>query len=124
MQMKQGEWWIPAILEGTCTWALKPVQFSSLAAWSKGKGLTLDEARCPEPEEPEEPADGAEVPMRSEQQRSRGQVEELKPGEQPETLRQSMWLETEGRQVLWEAGEVGNKRSGRPWTLESLAWMQ
>ena len=49
---------------------------SSLAARSKGKGLA--EGRCPESEEP---ADKAEVPMRSENQRSRGQAEESKPGE-------------------------------------------
>jgi len=70
-------------------------------------GYEVVEARCPEPEEP---ADDAEVPTRSEQQRSRCQVEESKPGEHTDAR------DAEAEHVVRDRRQVsspGGRRGGQ-----------
>jgi len=60
---------------------------------------------CPEPEKP---TDDAEVPTRSEQQRSRDQAEESTP----ETLRQRTWSGTEGKFTGRQGRRAGQRQAG------------
>ena len=70
-------------------------------------GDEVAEARCPEPKEP---ACDAEVPMTSEQQRSRGQADGSKPGEHTDAR------DAEAEHVVGDRKQVsspGGRRGGQ-----------